>query len=216
MNFKLLFTSLSPLILSFAMISCIVDDIVVPDSERVVPVDYRPFAEEGKIWVYGFTNHFFDSIPEQYRYQIVGDTLLGNRLYKKMYAREADKYNDTLMHYIGAVRDTLMKVLFVDADQRKERLLYDFGLQSENMMRWYGYTLMIGSQYSLIIEGKQRNALYVSTSNADFSVLWIEGIGLGGKYGYGYDPITKRICSLKQCFDMEGCCYDCKQRYVFL
>lgn len=205
--------SLFALCLTF--LSCTVDDIVVPDSERVVPVDYRPFAEEGKVWVYGVTSFGDDSIPEQYRYQIVGDTLLGDRRYKKMYAREEDQYNDTLMHYIGAVRDTLMKVIFVDKGQRKERMLYDFGLQPENMMRWYGYTVMIGSQYSLIAEGIRRKALVVSTSNADFSVLWIEGIGLGGKNGYGYDPVTKRYCFLKQCFDMRGCCYDCQQRYEF-
>lgn len=209
--------SLSPLILSFAMISCIVDDIVVPDSERVVPVDYRPFAEEGKIWVYGVTNLGCGNIPEQYRYQIVGDTLLGNRHYKKMYAREADKYNDTLMHYIGAVRDTLMKVLFVDAGQHKERLLYDFGLQPENMMRWYGYTL-IASYYqkNKDVEGKIRHTIAIYTSNHEIDDIWIEGIGCAKAMYASYDPVTKRRSTLIRCDDTEGCCYDYRKNYQII
>ena len=227
MNYKLLFASLSPLILSFALISCIVDDIVVPDSERVVPVDYMPFAEEGKVWVYGVTRMDYNNIPEQYRYQISSDTILNDRHYKKMFIREEDRYGDSQMHYIGAVRDTLLKVQFVDKGQRKERLLYDFGLQSGNKMRWYGYTLIAGygnNNFQKTIEGKLRHYWHVYSSDNKFSDTWIEGIG-GAKNQYtaseptdksqfmSFDPIQKRNCILIRCEDAEGCCYDCKTDY---
>ena len=227
MNYKVLFTSLLPLILCFALVSCIVDDIIVPDSERVVSEDYMPFAEEGKVWVYGSTRIDYNNIPEQYRYQICGDTILNDRHYKKMFICEEDRYGDSQMHYIGAVRDTLLKVQFVDKGQRKERLLYDFGLQSGNMMRWYGYTLIAGygnNNFQKNIEGKLRHYWNVYSSDNKFSDTWIEGIG-GAKYQYtayeptdksqfmSLDPIKKRKSILIRCEDSEGCCYDCRTDY---
>lgn len=194
------------LALSFS--SCTVDDIVVPDSERVVPKDYLPFAEEGKVWVYGGENSNNNVPKELYRYYIKGDTVLRGKIYKKMYVREADTSGDAQYHYIGAVRDTLMKVMFTDSGKRTERLIYDFGLKDMNQLRWYGYTLIASDAYQKVVHGIARNVLPVWSSNNAFHDIWIEGIGCARGGLISYDPIMKRKCVLMRCENVDGCCYD--------
>lgn len=203
------FQSCVGILLSLSFLSCTVDDIVVPDNERLVPEDYLPFAEEGKVWVYA-GEKVNNIIPtELYRYLIKGDTLLSGKQYKKMYLLESASVTEGQYRYIGAVRDSLMKVLFIDSSKRKERLIYDFGLQDGNQMRWCGYTLMAGDAYQKVVHGSTRRVLPVCSSNHAFNDTWIEGIGCasGGWYT-SFDPILKRKSVLMKCNYSEGCCYD--------
>ncbi|MBQ6432684.1 MAG: hypothetical protein IJJ94_01860 [Bacteroidaceae bacterium] len=187
---------------------CSVDDIVVPDSERVVPEDYLAFAEEEKEWIFAGEEGYGNKPIELYRYRIMGDTVLRGKIYKKMYVREADTSGDAQYHYIGAVRDTLMKVMFTDSGKRTERLIYDFGLKDMNQMRWYGYTLIASDAYQKVVHGIARNVLPVWSSNNAFHDIWIEGIGCARGGLISYDPIMKRKCVLMRCENVDGCCYD--------
>ena len=186
---------------------CSVDDIVVPDSERVVPEDYLAFAEEEKEWIFAGEEGYGNKPIELYRYRIMGDTVVRSRLYKKMYEHKAADAAGQF-HYIGAVRDTLMKVVLVDAGKRTERLIYDFGLKDWNQMRWYGYTLIASDAYRKVVHGTTRNVLPVRSSNNAFYDIWIEGIGCAAGGALSFDPIMKRRCVLMRCAKADGCCYD--------
>ena len=209
---RVLFKPCFCLLIASSFFGCTVDDIIVPDSERVVPEDYHCFAEEGKVWVYAAAENA-DDLHESYRYQIVGDTLLNGKNYKKMYLREAATYGDSEWHYIGAVRDTLMKVRFVDKGKRDERLLYDFGLVSGNILRWYGYILLPTNPPRKYIEGIMRNVVDVYTSDNKFKDSWVEGIGAAMGVCVSFDPIRKERSILVKCLDPKGLCYDCKTNY---
>lgn len=192
-----------PLLLG-CVTGCSYAEIIKPDSERVVPEDYIPFAEEGKHWTYCTYS------DEVYQYLVSGDTTIANVQYKKMFIREDEHYGDSLYHYIGAVRDTLMKVLFVDVAGHDERMIYDFGMDYMDMMRWHGETLICNGNDTITIEGQQRIVVYISSSSQKIDGYWVVGIGNISNY----DPVMRRYSFLKRCDENEGCCYD-YQKNIF-
>ena len=189
------------------------EEVYLPDDQRTVPEDYVPFSEDGKRWVYGEFNRIDKSDTVYYSYKTAGDTLLNHRLYRKLYTSNDADEDAADWHYIGAVRDTLMKVFFVDSGKDGERLLYDFGLQPGSRLKWYGakvYTKF--NRYGILSQGR-RYRFIEAALGYDWTEgpTWIEGIGSFDTYlRYTYDPIlfvTDKSGLLLKCYHGDTCIF---------
>ncbi len=92
-------------------------------------LEYRPFAEDGKVWE-AQVGLIMENI---YGNQIDGDTLIGGKTWKKV-------YNYVFMpdfgtSYYAAIRDEGKKVYAIAKGSNRPRLLYDFGLKEGEMAR---------------------------------------------------------------------------------
>ena len=91
---------------------------------QVSKLEYRPFAEDGKVWEIQF-----GGIKENlYVHSIDGDTLINGEDWKKVYN---SMYMTGLRtpSYYAAVRDVGKKVYAIAKGTNRPRLLYDFGLK---------------------------------------------------------------------------------------
>ena len=218
--FRIIITVLTPLLTLPIIVSCEVEEILPSDSERVVWENYHPFAEEGKTWIFSCGIYDKkdqvlrdDNTKPAYKYQMKGDTVISGFTYLKTFASDEAAYGDTLWHYVGAARDTLLKAQFVDADGRRERLLYDFGLTWGNVMQWYGTIISDSGKQLYHIEGCDRRAVFFSRNDGGNAIIgvWVEGIGEATNGVF--DPIGKRHARLLRCYDRLGCCYDRNHKY---
>lgn len=100
-------------------------------------IDYRPFAQDGKIWWYQV-----GAIKENhYSNRIDGDTLIGGNCWKKVYNNDG-KYSmnpsgdaGLSYYYYAAVRDVDKKVYAIAKGSEKPRLLYDFSLKKGDIVK---------------------------------------------------------------------------------
>lgn len=122
---------------------------------------------------------------EEYKYYIDGDTLVGTRLYFKIF-KTGVLYLDSpflISHkYMGAIRDSADKVFYIAKDENSEELLYDFSLTvgdsiwvKENRMK---YKIEIADTLE---NGRKKFILYIISVQCGSADTYIEGIGwLGG------------------------------------
>lgn len=105
---------------------CIISTSIIAQTTEL---DYRPFAEEGKMWEIRV-----GPIKENiYRSRIDGDTMINGNSWKKIY-----NYNGFLIKessYHAAIRDVGKKVYIIAKGSTKPRLLYDFGLKEGDVVR---------------------------------------------------------------------------------
>ena len=85
--------------------------------------DYRPFAQEGKIWETR-EGMIMENI---YGNSIDGDTLINGETWKKVYNYHG--FPEFNCSYYAAIRDTGKKVYIMAKGSNKPRLLYDFNLK---------------------------------------------------------------------------------------
>ena len=99
-------------------------------------IEYRPFAEEGKNW----RTQVGGILENLYRGDIIGDTIIGNVVWKKVY-NEKPIYNIVNNHYVhyytyyAAVRDEGKKVYAIAKGSTRPRLLYDFSLKEGDFIK---------------------------------------------------------------------------------
>ena len=190
------------------------EEVYLPDDQRTVPEDYVPFSEDGKRWVYGNYNWIDKSESFLYSYKTAGDTLLNYRLYRKLYTSNDADEDAADWRYIGAVRDTLMKVFFVDSGKDGERLLYDFGLLPGSRLKWYGAKVYTNITESRILSQGYRYRYIDTALGYDWNEgpYWIEGIGgYDLSQLYTYDPIsfvTDKSGLLLRCYRGDLCIFD--------
>lgn len=92
-------------------------------------LDYRPFAQEAKLW-----EAQVGLIKENvYGNRIDGDTIINGEMWKKVYNYTfSPDFNYT---YYAAIRDAGQKVYAIAKGSTRPRLLYDFGLKVHDMVR---------------------------------------------------------------------------------
>ena len=91
-------------------------------------LDYRPFAQDGKIWV-AQVGLIMENI---YGNRIDGDTLINGEIWKKVYNYWGSEEKS---EYYAAIRDVEKKVYIIAKGSNKARLLYDFDLKEGNTVK---------------------------------------------------------------------------------
>lgn len=216
--YRFTLATICALLTSVLILSCSQEDIY-PDSKRVVPENYHPYVKQHKQWNYGeqIYNEDEDTVGWRikFSYLIEGDTLINGQGYNKLLAKDAQTYGDEEWHYVGAVREALMKVFFVRNETKTEERVYDFGVQTGNKIKWddvlwdVGYCTEIRETthdfssrvISLTgISGGKWNEEYIAVC-----AEWWEGIGCCG----GYNPFNwKRTSQLISCYEDGQCVFD--------
>ena len=100
---------------------------------------YVPFVEEGKKWYCGYTHTgSIASTPEDPSgrgidciFTMCGDSLINDKIYKKVYCQFKKYYNDEEQHYYCAVREENYCVYIIEEATMEEKLIYDFSRPEE-------------------------------------------------------------------------------------
>ena len=127
-----------------ALISCNLGimTICAQDGNRE---SYVPFVEEGKIWYCGYTHTgSIASTPEDPSgrgidciFTMCGDSLINDKIYKKVYCQFKKYYNDEEQHYYCAVREENYCVYIIEEETMEEKLIYDFSRPEEILRLTY-------------------------------------------------------------------------------
>ena len=90
--------------------------------------DYRPFAEDNKIW----ETQVGYILENNYENRVEGDTLINGENWKKVYN---SVWGSGLHSYYVALRDVGKKVYAIAKGSNRPRLLYDFGMKEGDIVR---------------------------------------------------------------------------------
>ena len=156
---------------------------------------YYPLVEEGKRWeIYNFTitKRYTSEEHVPYRtYVIKGDSVINDRIYKKLFVTCRYVYNDEESHYFAALSERDMRVYSIRSGSMEEQLLYDFNLMKDDTYNYIleessfteieGNTLKIRIQDIFPWEDKDRTCwtgqLTTKLTYGDTSFCVLEGFG---------------------------------------
>ncbi len=96
---------------------------------QTAKLEYRPFAENGKLWeaqVGGIMENLYAN-------KIDGDTLINGERWKKVYNYIG--FPDFGSSYYASIRDVGNKVYAIAKGSKKPRLLYDFSLKKDDIVK---------------------------------------------------------------------------------
>lgn len=134
--------------------------------------EYQPFAKEGKMWNMWGSYDRNDS-SHDFQYLMLGDTIIGDEVMKKVHLIDEFHFHDNYLHYIGAVKEEDKQVYITYEGKDTPMLLYDFNLKPSSFISY-------GEDYTFKIHG-----VYLYQVN---SILRYE------QYGQRqYPPETKEI-----------------------
>ena len=136
-------------------------------------IAYRPFVEEGKMWVVKCSTISPYGLPEssvEYCY-LDGDTIIGGQTCKQM--KCFTNANPSPL-YIGAFYEQDKKVYFADNRPQFE-LLYDFTLSSDDSFSSWGYPVVVKKTSGAIPGFK--GTYYDLWRNDKLLGRWLEGVG---------------------------------------
>ncbi len=155
--------------------------------------DYAPLVKEGGIW--RKTNNQLVNPPNQFiltkhQFTIIGDTIIRNTNYKKMYSTDYDSLTNNLI-YMAAIREDSMHRVYVlfspnnpivynhNYNDSAETLIYDFSLN-------VGDTFFVSASPesihivntidSILVSGLWRKRISFIQNGISLRI-WIEGIG---------------------------------------
>jgi len=154
--------------------------------------DYIPMAKEDALWSVSTEKFIFS-----------GDTIIQSRKYKKLYSHEGfENLTPEELVYRGAIREIpiYQKVIFIEAGTETEKLLYDFSLQTSDIVNvspfnspMYSleenYKIEILNTEEVLIGSEIRKKLTINTVRFDYNEYWIEGIG--STMGLAYPGASK-------------------------
>ncbi len=152
---------------------------------------YVPFVEEGKIWYCGYTHTgSIASTPEDPSgrgidciFTMCGDSLINDKIYKKVYCQFKKYYNDEEQHYYCAVREENYCVYIIEEETMEEKLIYDFSRPEEILTLTYNdltygrsraqrRRLLPGQFYYLVCTFNGTELNYSRGSS-----YWVDGVG---------------------------------------
>lgn len=171
--------------------------------------EYVPFVEEGKVWYCGYSHadETFPRTPEDPTghgidciFTMRGDTLIGNKEYKKVYCQFEEYYMDKDLHYYCAVREDAYQVLIIEAEAKEEKLIYDFSLPGECIalpfdFNGYKFVRTGGGQRYGFLSGQLEYIVCKFMGNeVDYSNdpgSWIDGVGnpLGNPFAFEFSQL---------------------------
>ena len=172
------------------------------DEPSIKTGDY-PFIKEGKMW--SCYAHYYNY---NFNYKMMGDTTIGTKTYKKIYIQNSTKYGDEAWYYYGAVREKRDEVYMIDAEEKKEFLLYDWGIDlydSEIGLDYFTTKGEINLFFRDITPYKNTNRRLYRYSMLQIisSYYWLEGVG---DLGNPFKPCDLGS-SLISCFEDDVCIY---------
>ncbi len=179
------------------------------DEPSIQTGDY-PFVKEGKRW--NCRNGENDFV-----YKMMGDTSIKSKAYKKLYVQHSAKYGNDEWHYQGAVREKGEQVYMLEAGEKKEYLLYDFGvgLYDRNVGLDY-FTNKSGNilvfRHIYYYEDTFRRAFIGSHLGVMDTFTWLEGVG------HLQDPFpisSKNGGLLISCYEDDVCIYEIDERLLY-
>ena len=145
--------------------------------------EYVPFIGDGKVW--NCTVRTPEVILDEINciFTMKGDTLIDEKLYKKVFCQFIVYYGDGEQHYYCAVREEAYRVFIVAAETKEEKLLYDFSHPQETLILSYDdYKFARGSGYrnndfptNQMIFGLSRTEDGINFNKRQDD--WIEGVG---------------------------------------
>lgn len=145
---------------------------------------YVPFVEEGKVWNCSAITPLVDPLDEEACiFTMMGDTLIGENNYKKVFCKFKVYFGDDKQHYYCAVREEAYRVFIIAAETKEEKLLYDFSHPQE--------TLILSYDDNKFARGTGYHNKYFPTNQMTFGLWgtedginynkgldeWIEGVG---------------------------------------
>lgn len=144
---------------------------------------YHPFCTEGKTWTVDTDWHFANGMFCQDKYRLEGDTLIADKVCKKMYMQSytSDKY-----YYRGAFYDDGPRVMYFPKGSDEARLVYDFSLQVGDEASFYSIyeetyeTLRVLSVGNRSCDGRNFRTLELNgrdDGKVKSFITWMEGIG---------------------------------------
>ena len=165
--------------------------------------DYRPLVEEGKHWTY---DNFMPLRPAKYDhyyyYDLKGDTLIAGKKCLKMYSDNV--YNDSIIHYEGALYEENKKVFCFFPGKEEAVLLYNFDCKIGDLLDiYYGDEQVLVTDIQSVALGDTIGRQYilqpVETFKYDGEMMyWIEGVG-STKDFFGMKPATGNNRYLDAC-----------------
>ena len=166
-------------------------------SAMVFSQDYFPFPDSNAIWnEYSIHVEYPTSVSSKTRYGTIGDTIIDNLEYSKIYRLIDDTcLNISNAEYFGAIREENKKIFTLTTFHGDtEILLYDFSVEegdtiySNAQVGYMAYPVVISNIDSVILlDGTTRKRYWINGSLDEF---WIEGIGSQGGI---FTPITDLI-----------------------
>lgn len=156
--------------------------------------EYVPFVGEGKTWYCGYAHPFerFPATPEDPLgngidciFTMRGDSLIGDKEYKRVYCQFEEYYGDAEQHYYGAVREEACQVFIIEEGTTEEKLIYDFSRPNEVIklnFNDYPFARTEGWGYYAFLPGQLEYSVCKFTDNGEVdythdSSSWIDGVG---------------------------------------
>jgi len=171
-------------------------------------LDHFPTSADKPFWVY-YSSGGYLTTPELYFYGMIGDTVIGENTYSKVYSSDTDTiFNEvsSATKYIGAMRAIDNKVFMVYSDNYEEFLLYDFAVNENESFEYsncgYGIcTLEVKSIETIDICSYLHKKISITADNGIGHGWWIENIGgyNGLDISLAFDtdnnpPATQLVC----------------------
>ena len=167
--------------------------------------DYRPFIEEGKVWIYEVCNpqayHANDNRNWTETYHLTGDTLINSHNCKKLHL-SSDLQEGLVNYYCGALFEDGSRVYFILPESQTPQLLYDFSCKKGDTFVIHGHEMVMKEQLDIPYEGTSLNVLKWSLKENDMQKsLWVEGIGstTNNLIDYFYDWEERNRYTLLSC-----------------
>ncbi len=144
--------------------------------------DYFPFPSDSATW-YSMRSQY-EMIPPYIsyytiKYEIIGDTILNNKTYHKVYQSSPDSTNSHLS-YTGALRtepDSLL-VYYINRGDSGERLLYNYNLLPNDTLIMRGFQHICIDTGSIILNNNIKHKIqYMYIPENDCLQTWVMGIG---------------------------------------
>ena len=170
---------------------------------------YHPFptSTDSATWsVFEYSQLQFGTGCYAYHYGYYGDTIIGTKLYSKLYGNNLthntndSSFNYPTSQYVCGVREDSIKKVWIRRPSDTAEVLYmDFGLtigDSFSFTASYGPRLRLDTIDSIIVYGNYRKQFTFSLNF--FNEKWIEGIG--SESGWFRFPYIATMWFLLECY----------------
>jgi len=168
-----------------------------PVTKKAPELAYRPFIEEGKVWVVKEISGWGGSEWIE-TYYFEGDTIVDGQKAKRMLCdiRYVDSDREYKGEYVGAWYEKDKKVYFAYRFEPQFELYYDFTLSSGDSISYSDGHMLAVNKLSGGIAGFKGTYYTFGLNGTDY-YRWFEGVGSEGspsfRFGWIYDQESKLL-----------------------
>ena len=162
-----------------------------PVINKTQQVAYRPFVEDGKVWMVGSTIGISDGVVKMVEYYYFdGDTIIDGKTCKKMmclqYVSPDHPDYDVMsqtpsLRYVGTWYEESQKVYFCYEGTQSMKMMYDFSLGDNETLLFDNYPYVIGPKQAGNLKGFKgvyRDVMYCGDGDPYYTTTtWLEGVG---------------------------------------